>query len=516
MKSKSFISSIFFALLVSSCNHTKEVAQPSSHIVNFTGSFNEQVSRASNTSWSKNDAIGVFMLKSADKQVLEINKQYITTSENGYFTPINGNLLYPTNGDKVDFIAYYPYMPGTTLASYAINTATQNNLEAIDILYSNNLTERNSTHRFNTLQFRHLMSKIVLNISSEKTLTGLTATIKDIKTKGTLDLKNGTITLDETSTADVPMHISNDQQTAEAVLLPQTQNSTIKITLQFNGKTRTFDTKLSQLEGGVKYTYNIKVKGNNTISPEAPDYKRWRETPVITADMMKKKHIHYINHTVPGNTNIRNYSLLYDSEMKISYWVAYPLCPYYTGSGRYEKWDYDPAISSTLQPNMKKGLGSNYDRGHQIPNADRNANPQLSYTTFYYTNMTAQIGKKLNQTIWQSLEEKVRSWMSGTDTVFVVTGAVPTTAENPNLHWYTNPNDSKRIVVPKAYYKVLARKIQGKFTTIGFYLEHKEYNDRNFMQYATSVSEVEKKTGFTFFPSIEKEIKDKYNQNEWQ
>lgn len=67
-----------------------------------------------------------------------------------------------------------------------------------------------------------------------------------------------------------------------------------------------------------------------------------------------KSNIKYINHYMPSDKKVRNYSLLYDSELKLAYWVAYPYCSYYDGSaGRNEKWAYDPEISSSLQVNLK-------------------------------------------------------------------------------------------------------------------------------------------------------------------
>lgn len=98
---------------------------------------------------------------------------------------------------------------------------------------------------------------------------------------------------------------------------------------------------------------------------------------------------------MPSDKKVRNYSLLYDSELKLAYWVAYPYCSYYDGSaGRNEKWAYDPEISSSLQVNLKNSYGiSGYDRGHQIPSGDRQRDVASNQTTFYYTNMTPQIGQ---------------------------------------------------------------------------------------------------------------------------
>lgn len=526
MKKISLLSSVLFALLFTACQE-KETLQPTPQKVYFSGIIDGEGSRAYNSSWSKGDAIGVFMLSSADKKTLETNKQYTTTG-NGHFSPVGEPLAFPLDGSAVDFIAYYPYKASTSLETYTVETAIQTNLESIDLLRADNLQGRSKINKSNNLQFRHVLSKVVLNLSSDGNLTGLTATVKGVKTQGTLRLMDGKLTVNATA-ADVPMHMSADGRTAEAILLPQTLNTPLVIELAWKGKTVSIATKLTALEAAIKHTYNIKVEGTGKIEAEATGYFRRMETPVITADFLAKKNIYYITHFENGyvmkegsravSDNPRNFSLLYDSNLKIAYWVAYPYNSYYQGSaGRTEAWgNFDPALSSNFQSSVNKGYtGSGYDRGHQIPSGDRQRNSTMNKATYYPTNMTPQIGN-FNRNIWRLLEEKVRKWASGTDTLYIVTGAVPFTKENPTIKWYRNANDQKEIAVPQAYYKVLARRIGNTYSTIGFYLEHRDgYTSNEFMKYAVSVSEVEKKTGFTFFPQIDRNIKATLNKEQWQ
>ena len=66
----------------------------------------------------------------------------------------------------------------------------------------------------------------------------------------------------------------------------------------------------------------------------------------------------FITHYLPeqDNRNIRNYSILYDTVQKVSYWVAYPLHEIYLGnSGRSEAWNYDPQVARHLQPRARTG-----------------------------------------------------------------------------------------------------------------------------------------------------------------
>ena len=85
-----------------------------------------------------------------------------------------------------------------------------------------------------------------------------------------------------------------------------------------------------------------------------------------------------------------------------------------------DDWDYDPLVPRDEQPTLFHGYDGGYDRGHQLPSADRYTdNP----STFYFTNMTPQLGS-LNQKIWANFEVQVRAWARACDTLYVVTGCV--------------------------------------------------------------------------------------------
>lgn len=161
-----------------------------------------------------------------------------------------------------------------------------------------------------------------------------------------------------------------------------------------------------------------------------------------------------------------------------------------------------------------------YARGHQIPNADRNGSDELVVQTYYATNSTPQIQNKFNGGIWQQLESGVRNITATTDTVYVVTGAILQTAGNHEaITWITPKSDSKRCPVPNYYYKALLkvrRDASNKVTsamTIGFWMEHREYSNDSYTNYATSVAEIERLTGFDFFANLPADIQAAAEQN---
>ena len=214
----------------------------------------------------------------------------------------------------------------------------------------------------------------------------------------------------------------------------------------------------------------------------------------------------------------RNYTALYDVDTYTSYWVAYPLCASHTTTGREEVWGYDPKVSQGSQTSVKKGYGVSvptenypknfYARGHQIPNADRNAVPEMQEQTYYSTNMTPQIQNGFNGGIWAKLEEAVRNAIPADDTLYIVTGAsfakVGETLERRKI---VNRNDGLSLPVPNYYWKALLkvkRSSEGmsEALTIGFWLPHEDLKGHHYQDYAVSVDQIEAWTGYDMFVNL--------------
>lgn len=232
-------------------------------------------------------------------------------------------------------------------------------------------------------------------------------------------------------------------------------------------------------------------------------------------------HTHY---ALMDSTMQRNYTYLYDKDTYVSYWVAYPLCAAHTTTGREESWGYDPKVPVCQQTSVVKGYGASrptenypknfYARGHQLPNADRNAVPQMQAQTYYSTNMTPQIQHGFNGGIWAKLEEGIRKQIPLDDTLYVVTGAAfRKVGENLAALKITNRNDRKSLPVPNYYWKAVlkVKRVDGEIvdaTTIGFWLPHKDLKGHSYVNYTVSVDQIEQWTGFDLFVNLpdEKEI----------
>lgn len=506
-----------FLFLLLSCSEEqviKDTNHDKSTEVRFRSTV-ENLTKASGTTWSQNDNIGIYMFKSGssldDNSIINNgeNIQYVTEYGNGYFVTANTKLEYPEDGSNVDFIAYYPYKAQVNDFVYKVDVSNQNDLENIDLLYSDNLTERNINSPVGNLQFAHQLSYLTLNLKSTDgtQFTYTSATINGIKDKADFNLKDGTLTITSQETTSIPMHVTltSTGANAEAILIPQQLNGDLSLTLKIGNKEKDITIPgFTELIAGTRHSYTVNISNcGSQLDPEATDYERWRETPVITKSQIEDDNLVYIRHYMENGMKdpvtgkaLRNYCMLYDKTLKFSYWVAYPLFLDCIGtSGRTDEWAFDPSISTSWQVDLSSGFNENgYDRGHQIPSGDRTKDNQMNEPTFYYTNMTPQKAY-LNQRVWANLETKVRGWASGTDTIYVVTGAIP---PQTNIQ-YTK----KGMAIPEYYFKALARKVNGTYRSIAFRFDNKDYDtSTDLWSGKMTVAELEEMTGFTFFPTL--------------
>ncbi len=268
-----------------------------------------------------------------------------------------------------------------------------------------------------------------------------------------------------------------------------------------------------------------------TTSPEGDVYTNgqaaaWPEIPARSGDADYR----YITHLAPmaggGDTiyTARNYTMCYDRTKFAAWWVAYPLHSSYVGSGRTETWAYDPKLAIDWQAELSRSYPSpQYDRGHQIPNADRNAVAAMQAQTFYFSNMTPQTAT-LNQQSWAALEKMARDNWICSDTLYVVTGA-----------WWgsgtaTTPDRTGRLCpVPDYYFKAFARTSRGnirrsgdrlgdyaasELKTIAFWCSNSA-DAGSAREWVCSIAELEQLTGFEFFPTLDPEVKRQRDAASW-
>ncbi|MGL4519852.1 MAG: DNA/RNA non-specific endonuclease [Phocaeicola sp.] len=273
-----------------------------------------------------------------------------------------------------------------------------------------------------------------------------------------------------------------------------------------------------QFEGEAVQTFDLKQLAES--QENRPTFSSWPELP------QEKIHANYqyaTHYATLNNREVRNYSICFDKTNKAALWVAYPLHNAYLGGiSRTDAWAFDPIISKSYQPDCTtKSYKGNYDRGHQLPSADRLATYELNAQTFYMSNLTPQLDR-LNQDMWAKLETQVRNNRCS-DTLYVVTGAHFGAGAGS-----TTDGVGSKVSLPTHYYKVLLRTKSGssgkaiqdcsdsELISIGFWVEHKSYgNLPPPTTICTTVADIEAKTGFTFFPQVSAAVKQQKVPSQW-
>ena len=489
--------------------------------------------RKSGNDWTSGDAVGLFSFESGkpnsqatvDENVN--NRKFITTTGDGIFSSEEGHIPYPA--EKRDFISYFPFSNATAIKedlTYSVDITNQNDINAIDLLYSNNLKNFDGSVKPELL-FKHALARLDLTISSTKfSLKGAKVELVHLLSKADFNLVSQALLVDNNSATNVTLPIKevNGKLRAAALILPtgKAQDFSLKITLS-DGQLVYWSKhkdKGWKWESGKIYTQEIQIGENGGVDPE-PEYKvGYFETPVIDKDNLPKNIRYIVKMLSNNNPNAegkqRNFEYYYDIDHNIAYWVAYPLHKFYTtkNTGRYGKWHYDDSLEARYQVDLNNisWSKSQLDRGHQVASSDRVGSVEMNKQTFTSPNVTPQYSN-LNQKIWNNLENKARSWVSGNDTIYAVTGA----GFYPNKTIEKASSKNPKASIPHYYYKVFAKKEGNNYYTIGFLFDHHNGNyGSNIMTYKKTVSEVEKITGFKFFPGLpDSSVKDTIIDSKW-
>ena len=270
------------ALALAACNNDNEILNNDDPVAARFIADIAPATRASGTTWTAGDRIGI-----TDIGTRYDNVPYIL--KNGKFEA-DGTVIYIADTKPHTFRAYYPYnAAGGTLAATTDATAQQNQ-PAIDFLFASGATgDKNSPVVSFTDKtdkggadnsFHHRMSQITLTFEASDgvdfsvikperyTLDGLILT-------GTFNTADGIATADDgTQTGELTMELADGNLTSSVILFPQT---TASLPLTVNYRSQNYHAILTVPEGalqaGNNYTYTVKVRNKElevseaTISP---------------------------------------------------------------------------------------------------------------------------------------------------------------------------------------------------------------------------------------------------------
>ncbi|WP_455107406.1 DNA/RNA non-specific endonuclease [Porphyromonas sp.] len=269
---------------------------------------------------------------------------------------------------------------------------------------------------------------------------------------------------------------------------------------------------------GVRDTLVISQQGTRESSPTPQPQPSPQPTPTPTGEyilgdatmlevpeLYGGKQNYFVTHRAGG---IVNYSLEYDTEKRHPRFVCFTFDKVNSAQAvkRSEAWAWDPQLPNSFSTeHMFRGSG--YDRGHMVASSDRLFSLEANRQTFYYTNMSPQLGD-LNQKFWANLERQVQAWGRNSqlrDVLYVAKGG---TLRDGQV-------ESKKvkgsIVIPKYYWMALVLKKGSSYHGIGFWVEHRAYSPKTTIRsVALSIDELEEKLGMNLFHNFPDDIETQF------
>lgn len=287
MKPKNTLLSVAIAfaavMTMVSCNQNDDITPDGPQPIRFTAGIGEQAvatpqTRAAGTSWHKDDAIGIFMVKNKETAVASTyagNRKF-TTKKDDRFLPESGHeIYYPLDADDhVDFIAYYPYKDVDKLnmdSKIDISTVDQTKQHEFDVMWAKATnTGQGYNKNFNDnipLAFSHRLARFTMNCKFDPN-TGISdfdptakVTIKGMNTATTFAIRDGTIGMATTVTDIVARKsttTSGYKGTFDAIIVPA-KYAAKSVTVEFyvNSEIYTWIMDATEFDSGNDYAYDV-------------------------------------------------------------------------------------------------------------------------------------------------------------------------------------------------------------------------------------------------------------------
>lgn len=224
------------------------------------------LTRMSNTSFDKEDAIGISVVASDDYLTTGDNVKYVTLNGDGKFDADEDPICY-ADDKTASFIAYYPYTESENISDgkISVNTTKQADQKEFDYLYGTTNGSMNNVRGIR-ITFTHRMAKITFNIKAGNGVSaddipsklGSTYRVEGLKLTGTFNSLNGTAEVAEDAKAST---LTPSIENTSIIILPQSPEEDLALAITYNGVDYT--TTAAVPEGGFvagnNYLYNVTV-----------------------------------------------------------------------------------------------------------------------------------------------------------------------------------------------------------------------------------------------------------------
>lgn len=197
------------------------------------------------------------------------------------------------------------------------------------------------------------------------------------------------------------------------------------------------------------------------------------------------------------------YTVSYNTKTRQPNWVMWQLTEDHVmqrKEGVWNEYREDEDLPLEISATLEDYASSGYDRGHMCPGGDCNWDNEGRDETYVLSNMCPQ-NPNLNRGDWKEIEMACRKWAKQYGNIYIVCGPIFLKSQQ---HERIGPN---QIPVPEAFFKVVLCSDLSTPKGIGFICRNTDGNRKKDF-YVNSIRQVERVTGYRFFPNLEDSIKN--------
>ena len=224
------------------------------------------------------------------------------------------------------------------------------------------------------------------------------------------------------------------------------------------------------------------------------DYQMQLGNPTA-ATVDTNNHTHYLIQRT-------QYAMDYSDTTHQANWVSWSYTSTDTGStSRQDSYRADTNLPTGFTRIGSATFGTGYDRGHMCPSADRTTSVSDNDATFLMSNMIPQASQN-NQFVWANFEAYCRTLASGGSEVLITCGpgdfgatSISNGMKLPGSVW-------KVVVVAPSGTALATSKVTTACRVIAINTPNTATVGSNWVNYITTVEEIEAATGFKFFSSL--------------
>lgn len=277
-------------MLATACSEEDDLRQGiAGEGITFTSSV---MSRATDTSFEPEDAIGVSMYTESGFVGNATNVHYTTADGSGFTSTNPMTWGAAGSAETVDFKGVYPYKAGAVadgIYSFTLATGEGASLSDNDVMYSSMTDVAVGSNNVN-LTFKHKLVKVVMQVydQNRKPLPGATIKINNQQTSGTLNLADGTVT--STSAADATLDFASNPDVEgeyQTIVMPSAATQGRVITITYKNVDYPCPVDMYAFDSGTKIIFSATLNPDGTVSPGktvivSADVKDWEEDKVTS------------------------------------------------------------------------------------------------------------------------------------------------------------------------------------------------------------------------------------------